>query len=58
MASRRHALIQRENEDFYLVDLDSKNGTLVNERHVEDRVKLSPGDVIRIGDCSLMFARS
>src|SRR5664280_1191755 len=39
---------------WWLLDLDSTNGTLVNGIGVTERL-LSRGDVIRIADCSLVF---
>jgi pSer/pThr/pTyr-binding forkhead associated (FHA) protein len=35
--SRRHALLQREGESFRVVDLESLNGTFVNEVPVLER---------------------
>jgi sigma-B regulation protein RsbU (phosphoserine phosphatase) len=52
--SRRHAEIQRRPDGFYVVDLDSKNGTLLNDQRVEEQ-RLSAGDVIGLGDYRLTF---
>lgn len=46
--SRRHARITREGETFLVEDLQSANGTYVNNRKI-DRVHLKPGDVVRFG---------
>src|SRR5918996_866755 len=47
-ASRRHAEIRRDGDDYLLVDLGSTNGTLVNEAPVSERT-LEDGDRITIG---------
>ena len=47
-ASRQHCAILLTKDGFFLEDLQSSNGTYVNETQVE-RVKLSSGDKIRIG---------
>ena len=53
-ASRMHCGIRRWDGDFYLKDLDSKNGTFVNGQRIDGLVKLSPGDRIRVG--ALVFS--
>lgn len=53
-ASRRHAEIRLRGDAFYLHDLGSTNGTLVNGvRMIEGQ--LEPGDHIQIGDAVLVF---
>ncbi len=54
--SRRHAEIRRVGEGYVVGDLDSSNGTFVNEARVE-RADLKVGDRIRIGRSVLLFAR-
>ncbi len=54
--SRRHALIHSQGQDeHWLVDLGSRNGTYVNDRRVNQPVKLNDGDLIRIGPFQLTF---
>ncbi len=53
--SRRHAEIQRRPEGFFVVDLKSKNGTLLNDRPVEGEARLTSGDVIVLGEHRLAF---
>jgi DNA-binding NtrC family response regulator len=48
-ASRRHAEITRVEEDFVIEDLNSTNGTLVNDLAITGQVKLQPFDCIKIG---------
>lgn len=55
-ASRRHAQIRREGENFTLTDLGSTNGTLVNEEPVTEWI-LEQGDRITIGRTVLEFRR-
>jgi hypothetical protein len=53
-ASRRHAEILRAPEGWWIRDLGSANGTLVNDLPVE-KAWLKHGDHIRIGDTVLVF---
>lgn len=47
--SRRHARIFQENGKLYIVDLESLNGTRVNNQPVGDAVRLQSGDEISLG---------
>ena len=47
--SRRHCVIQDSPEVLTIQDLDSRNGTLVNDVPIDSRVTLKPGDVVRVG---------
>jgi adenylate cyclase len=54
--SRAHAMIQCDPcGSFYLTDLGSRNGTLVNGRRVNAPVILRPGDRITIGRHEFVF---
>jgi hypothetical protein len=55
--SRRHAELRQEGATYWIVDLDSTNGTQVNGRRVE-RAKLADGDRVTIGDTNVVFGRS
>jgi hypothetical protein len=55
-ASRRHAEVRRDGDDYLLVDLGSTNGTLVNEAPVSEHT-LEDGDRITIGRTVLEFRR-
>lgn len=46
--SRRHALLSKRPDGWWIVDLGSTNGTLVNEALVKER-RLGWGDRIRLG---------
>lgn len=47
--SRHHAFITFEDGKWWLEDLGSKNGTLLNYAHILDRELIGPGDVVTIG---------
>ena len=54
--SRFHAAIQYlDYQGFYLIDLDSTNGSQVNGEDVQGRVHLKDGDRIRIGETGFTF---
>ena len=53
--SRRHAEVRREGDDYYLLDLESINGTLVNGVRILQKVILYDGDVITLGDQTLTY---
>lgn len=53
-ASREHCKITKEADGYCLVDLESHNGTRVNEVKTRRR-KLLSGDVIRIGKIKFLF---
>lgn len=53
-ASRRHFTIDRVEFGYKLVDLESRNGTRVNDRQV-NQLLLRPGDRIQIGRHTLTF---
>jgi hypothetical protein len=55
-ASRRHAEIRRDGEDFVVVDLGSTNGTLLNDAPVTE-ASLENGDKITIGRTVLEFRK-
>jgi len=55
--SRRHAEIVYANGRYALRDLQSKNGTFVNDQRLdaETVVLLKPGDTVKFGDVSFAF---
>ena len=52
--SRRHARINFD-DDPWIEDLGSKNGTFVGDRRVTSRVRLNDGDHVRFGSFLLTF---
>jgi pSer/pThr/pTyr-binding forkhead associated (FHA) protein len=55
--SRRHAQLLHEGDAWYVLDLDSTNGTFVNgvELTPKTRSLLSDGDQITMGELQLVF---
>jgi serine phosphatase RsbU (regulator of sigma subunit)/pSer/pThr/pTyr-binding forkhead associated (FHA) protein len=53
--SRQHAEIRQKDDGFYLVDLKSKNGTLLNGEPLREERRLREGDVITLGEHNLTF---
>jgi hypothetical protein len=51
--SRRHAMLQEKNGQWFLADLNSANGTFVNNRPITAPTLLNPGDQIQMGDTTL-----
>ena len=51
--SRRHVRIFRQGEDYYIEDLKSRNGTLLNNMPVHEPVKLNHRDRIQI--CTIVM---
>jgi two-component system, cell cycle response regulator len=47
--SRRHARLERRQQKLVLMDVGSKNGTLLNDRELAQTVELKNGDRIKIG---------
>lgn len=54
-ASRRHAVIVREDGAYWIADLGSPNGTLVNGQPLKGRHALEDGDEIMIGATHYRF---
>jgi transcriptional regulator with GAF, ATPase, and Fis domain len=52
--SRRHCVFRMEGDGFRVVDLDSHNGTFVNDVPVNDKL-LEDGDKIKIGTSLFLF---
>ena len=56
--SRNHCEVFHSDSVWKVRDLESRNGTLVNEQSVGSDLTLRPGDVICIGQCRLAFTTS
>jgi len=54
-ASRNHAVIQLQDKTYYLMDLGSSNGTLINGRRVMVPMALKMGDEIIIANNRIVF---
>jgi diguanylate cyclase (GGDEF)-like protein len=55
--SRRHARIEPTNTGYYVLDMQSTNGTFVNDNSANDgnALLLHDGDYLRIGNCIFRF---
>ncbi|HET7929705.1 MAG TPA: FHA domain-containing protein [Actinomycetota bacterium] len=51
--SRRHAMLRRSGGSVVVEDLESTNGTFVNEEKIENPRAVRPGDQIRVGRTTL-----
>jgi hypothetical protein len=60
IASRNHAVINRDGDYYTVTDLGSTNGTLLNESLLPPRSpqRLRPGDRIKIGEVEMEFRGS
>lgn len=58
--SRKHLMLIKEEDAWYVIDFDSTNGTYLNNTklHPEAQVKINNGDVIKIGNTSFIFYTS
>ena len=54
LCSRRHVLLRRLDGSWVLRDLESKNGTYVNNVKITEK-KLQTGDIVRIGHAEFAF---
>ncbi|MBN8627412.1 MAG: SpoIIE family protein phosphatase [Planctomycetes bacterium] len=52
--SRQHAVVVRMNNEFYVEDLKSRNGTFVNGEVVHGRRRLQENDRVKV--CDIVFA--
>lgn len=53
--SEHHCQIIKQGDAYYLEDLRSANGTFANGGKVEDRFRLSVGDIMTVGSWLFMF---
>jgi hypothetical protein len=54
-ASARHARIEPRRDGVFVEDVGSTNGTFVNGIRLARERRLSPGDVVRVGETDLRF---
>jgi pSer/pThr/pTyr-binding forkhead associated (FHA) protein len=52
--SSKHMVIRHENGEFMLIDLDSTNGTFVNDKRV-NKQELIDNDKVRLGRTEMKF---
>ncbi len=53
-ASRRHSEIIEKNDGWWVKDLKSTNGTLVNDKTIAE-IRINDGDCIRVGNHRMIF---
>ena len=53
--SKNHLQIVEDEEEFFLEDLGSANGTFLNGDKIEDVIKLKNGDKISLGNIEFLF---
>ncbi len=53
--SKKHAVIEKDRGEYFIEDLDSANGTFVNEEEILNPIRLENGDTIRIGQVQFLF---
>lgn len=50
--SRKHCQLTAREEELYIEDMGSKNGTFVNGERVIGEMPIHPGDILKVGDTS------
>src|SRR5471030_2259447 len=55
LVSRQHFQVQREGENYFIVDLNSHNGTYVNGVRIQGQAEIQTGSTIRAGETLFSF---
>ena len=55
LVSRNHAVFEVVDDQLYLSDLSSRNGTFLNQDPIEGRLLLKHGDKVRVGRSEFLF---
>lgn len=53
--SKKHFEIIKVENDYFLGDLASANGTYLNKEKIDDIVKLENGDILKVGQIQFLF---
>lgn len=53
--SRQHFVLERDNDCFYIMDLQSRNGTMLNGIRISGRQQIKSGDKIMAGLSDIVF---
>lgn len=53
--SGRHMVITRKNNNYYIMDCDSKAGTWINNNKVHGEILLIEKDMIAVCDCTMLY---
>lgn len=54
--STEHTRILFKDRSLWVEDLNSRNGTLVNQTRIADPVAVTPGSILQVGDVRFKFA--
>jgi pSer/pThr/pTyr-binding forkhead associated (FHA) protein len=59
LVSRKHAVIKKEDENYFIRDLKSKNGTYINGAMImpEEFIGIQEGDIIKVGRTEIVFKK-
>jgi pSer/pThr/pTyr-binding forkhead associated (FHA) protein len=55
--SQVHARVSERDGTLWVEDVGSTNGTFVNEKRIDNPVKLKRGDLVRVGETVLQAER-
>jgi hypothetical protein len=56
IVSRKHAVLYRQNDSYFIEDLNSTNGTYINNYRITKSV-LKTGDIVKIGNTKMQFLK-
>lgn len=56
--SNQHARLELRGDEWMLEDLNSTNGTFLNEMEVRDATTVEDGDIVRVGRVELKLTRA
>ena len=54
--SSEHARVERQKDRYYIQDIKSANGTLINNSRLTERTELKNGDRVTMGGMVLLFS--
>ncbi|MGL4655770.1 MAG: FHA domain-containing protein [Sarcina sp.] len=59
LVSRRHCIVKKGVNGYYIVDNGSSNGTFINGRRLEANIsnKLADGDIVKVANVEFVFKR-
>ena len=52
---RKHALLYKKDDHYFLVDLDSKNGTYINNKQLKGQTEVAIDQVFRLGQTEFIL---
>lgn len=54
--SRKHSLLYWQGDTCFIEDLNSANGTFVNNERISEKTELHDGDIIGLGDTEIVVS--